>query len=194
MLNNQLDVRVLSFIKLLLQNKEKVSVRKVAKGVWYGHSIRMVHLSIHRLLNDKKIVRNSLWEIELVNMNIKMRRIPLVYEKVFDNSLKIYEFIRVSTKIAHEGKDYFLWKIQDDSMNKLTINDYDIVLIQKQDTAQNWDIVVVIFEESVLVREFQVENGHITLIPHSTNDIYKSISVTENLVIQWVFEKNLGKF
>lgn len=194
MLSNNLDSRVLLFIKLLLQNKERVSVRRIAKWVWYEHSIRMVHLAIHRLLDDKKIVRNNLWEIELPNTKIETRKIPLVRNIDWNGSFVIEDYIRISTKIVSENENYFLFKFKWESMNKCLINNGDLLLVKESITAKNWDVVVILIEGEVILRELQIDINTIKLIAHSTYEEYEPIVVIWNLVIKWVMFANLGQF
>jgi repressor LexA len=78
-------------------------------------------------------------------------------------------------------------------MNKDGIDDWDVVLVKKQSTCNNWDIVVALVDDSATLKEFRKENWIVKLIPHSTNSDNKTIIVTENLIIQWIFVVNLGK-
>lgn len=76
-------------------------------------------------------------------------------------------------------------------MNKKWIDSWDVVLIRKQSTANNWDIVVALINWDATLKEFKRELWFIKLIPHSTNLENKIIIVTEDLIIQWIYERNL---
>ena len=78
-------------------------------------------------------------------------------------------------------------------MDKKEINPWDVVLIKEQNTCKNGDVVVALIDDSATLKEFRMENGIVKLIPHSTNSENKTIIVTEDFVVQWVLEMNLGK-
>jgi repressor LexA len=67
-------------------------------------------------------------------------------------------------------------------------------LIRQQNTASNGDIVVALIDDSATLKEFQIWEGIVKLIPYSSNKVHKPIIVTEDLIIQGKFEKNLGEF
>lgn len=193
MWNNDLDSRVFLYIKLLLKNHKNVSVRSIAKWVWYEHSIRTVHLSIHRLFTEKKIIRNSSWQIELSNTKIEMRKIPLVYDINKNGSLLIGDYFRISTKIVSEYYDYFLFRFNWDSMSKLSIKSWDLLLIRQTKTAAAGDVVLVIVDNNVVLRELRIKDEKIALVPHSIYTEYEEIIVNKSMIIVWVFVTNLGK-
>lgn len=198
---SDLDNKVLNFIKNLLINNEKISIRKIAKGLSMENSLRSIQLSIERLKEKWNLFINFDWKIEFLSndwvLNVKTRLIPLVWEIACwwpilaqDN---IENEIPISEEIVKKHQNYFLLRTIGDSMNKKGIENWDIVLIRLQPSCNNWDIVVALINEKATLKEFRKENWVIKLIPHSTNLENKTIIVTENLIIQGVYEKNLGK-
>ena len=68
-----------------------------------------------------------------------------------------------------EGYTYFYLRVQGDSMN-LKFNEGDIVLVQKQDTLENDEIVVILVDgNDATVKKYKSENGLVILEPMSTN-------------------------
>lgn len=198
---SDLDNKVLNFIKNLLIDNEKISIRKIAKGLSMENSLRSVQLSIERLKENWKLFINFDWKIELLGedevFNIKTRLIPLIWDiacwwPILAQENIDYE-VPISEDIVKSHYNYFLLRTVWDSMNKDWIDDGDVILVRQQSTCNNWDIVVALIDEKATLKEFRKENWIVKLIPHSTNPENKTIIVTENLIIQGAYERNLGK-
>lgn len=69
----------------------------------------------------------------------------------------------------------FLLRVQGDSMQKTGIFDGDLVVVRKQDTARNGEIVAARVGEEATVKRFQKTGGKVTLFPE--NDAYEPIEV-----------------
>ncbi|HLS89585.1 MAG TPA: transcriptional repressor LexA [Sphingobacteriaceae bacterium] len=63
----------------------------------------------------------------------------------------------------------FMLRVRGDSMIGAGIHDGDMVVVRKQDHAQNGDIVVVLLEDEATVKRFYHENTHIRLQPEHPN-------------------------
>ena len=75
----------------------------------------------------------------------------------------------------------FMLNVKGNSMINIGIYDGDRVLVKKQDTAENGDIVVALLEDSATVKTFYKEDGHFRLQPE--NDEMKPIIVNEVSVL-----------
>lgn len=76
--------------------------------------------------------------------------------------------------------DYFALKIQGESMINAGICDKDIIIVCKQATAENGDIIVALVDDSATVKRFYKKDGKIIL--HPENDfmedmIFDSVSI-----------------
>ena len=71
------------------------------------------------------------------------------------------------------GKDFFMLKVQGDSMINAGIHDGDLVIAQKQKEAQNGEIVIGLIEEEATVKSYYKEKDHIRLQPE--NESYDPI-------------------
>ena len=67
-----------------------------------------------------------------------------------------------------KNKDLFILTVSGESMIEAAILDGDMVIVQKQETANNGDIVVALVEDSATVKTFYKENGHFRLQPENS--------------------------
>ncbi len=79
------------------------------------------------------------------------------------------------------NQDAFMLKVRGESMIEAGILDGDFVLVSKQSTARNGDIVVALIEDEATVKTFYRENGYVRLQPE--NPYMEPIIVRENLSI-----------
>ena len=77
--------------------------------------------------------------------------------------------------------DAFMLKVSGDSMINRGIMHNDLVLVKKQPTAVNGEMVVALIEDSATVKTFYRERGRIRLQPE--NDDYEPIYVTEVTIL-----------
>ncbi len=70
-------------------------------------------------------------------------------------------------------EDVFILNVSGDSMTGAGIFDKDRIIAQKQDFAQNGDIVVAMIEDEATVKRFYLENGRFKLQPE--NEKYQPI-------------------
>ncbi len=77
-------------------------------------------------------------------------------------------------------KDCFALKVEGDSMINVGIYSNDIIIVQKQDTAKNGDIVVALIDDSATVKRFYKKSNKIILHPENdtmTDMIYTDVTV-----------------
>ncbi len=77
--------------------------------------------------------------------------------------------------------ELFMLRVQGESMVNAGIFNGDKILIQKQETAQNGDIVVALVEDSATVKRFYKEDGYFRLQPE--NDTMKPIIVDDVSIV-----------
>ena len=68
-----------------------------------------------------------------------------------------------------EGEDLFMLNVQGSSMIKIGMFDGDKVVVKRQETADNGDIVVALVDDSATVKRFFKRNGKIILHPENDN-------------------------
>ncbi|MCI8455394.1 MAG: transcriptional repressor LexA [Lachnospiraceae bacterium] len=67
------------------------------------------------------------------------------------------------------NKEVFMLKVKGESMIEAGILNNDKVIVAKQPTAQNGDMVVALLEDSATVKTFYREDGHIRLQPENSS-------------------------
>ena len=77
--------------------------------------------------------------------------------------------------------DTFMLKVQGESMINAGIFDGDQILVEKQETARNGDMVVALVDDSATVKTFYKEDGHFRLQPE--NDTMEPIYVNEVVIL-----------
>lgn len=68
-----------------------------------------------------------------------------------------------------KNKDLFILTVSGESMIEAAILDGDMVIVQKQETARNGEIVVALVDDSATVKTFYKENGHFRLQPENSS-------------------------
>lgn len=96
--------------------------------------------------------------------------------------------ISISTKLIRKDKKYFILRASGNSMNKANIDDGDLVLIRKEQTAENGDRVVALIDDEATIKEFKNNGDHIILLPKSTNKEHQPIILTRDFKIQGIVE------
>ena len=77
--------------------------------------------------------------------------------------------------------DLFMLKVKGDSMINAGIFDGDKIIVKKQETANNGDIVVCLIDDSATVKRFFTKNGKIIL--HPENDLMDDIVLDEAYIL-----------
>jgi len=85
-------------------------------------------------------------------------------------------FLAVANEIAR-GKETFALKVKGDSMIEDGILDGDLVIIRRQETADNGDIVCALIENEATLKRFHQQGGVVLLKPANKN--YEPITVSK---------------
>lgn len=94
--------------------------------------------------------------------------------------------IDVSTKIAKPGHRYFLLRAKGTSMNRVGINDKDLVLVRQQPAAEPGDKVVALINNEATIKHFYREGNMVVLRPNSTDRSHKPIVLLDDFIVQGV--------
>ena len=118
----------------------------------------------------------------------KKHNIPLVGVVTCGKPILATENIEayIPYEVKGDPKEYFFLRAIGDSMNmsKTKINDGDLVLIKKQQTAETGDEVVALVSDEATIKVFKKENDRVVLEPKSNNPIHKPLYIFEDLRIQ----------
>ncbi|MGM0438070.1 MAG: transcriptional repressor LexA [Bacillota bacterium] len=75
--------------------------------------------------------------------------------------------------LKNTNKDFFMLEVRGDSMINVGIHDGDLVIAQKQNHAENGEVVIGLIEDEATVKTYYKEKDHIKLQPE--NDSYEPI-------------------
>lgn len=78
----------------------------------------------------------------------------------------IEEYVRLPVALFGKG-DFFILRATGDSMINAGIEDNDLVLVRKQNTAEPGQIVVALIEDEATLKRFYPEHGHVRLHPEN---------------------------
>lgn len=181
------DYQILKFIQDQLATRGfPPTVREICTEVGLA-STATVHARLRKLEEHGLIVKEGAKNrsIRVVSYNNSVTdeaytRIP-VYGRITAGQPitaveDIGESFPVPMSLAH-NRELFMLKVSGESMINAAILDGDLIIVQKQPTAENGDIVVALINgEEATVKTFYKENGHIRLQPE--NDAMSPIIVT----------------
>lgn len=81
----------------------------------------------------------------------------------------IQDYFPLPLNYFNSNKEIFLLKIDGESMIEAGILDGDYVIVEKQPTANNGEIVVALIDDSATVKRFYKKNGYIKLQPENSS-------------------------
>ena len=188
---------VLQKIKDFITRQEKLTVRGLQVALGYP-SPRSISVMLEQLMTKWWIYRDSRDQITLsptlTSDSVSVRNIPLIGAIACGMPIFAEENIEteipVSTSIVSSNKKYFFLRADGDSMDKKWIESGDLVLIEETNIAESGKVVVALINDEATLKEFQVKNESVFLIPHSTNPRHKPIILdgeSDSFSIQWVF-------
>jgi len=176
------QLRVLNFVnEEINRNGYAPTVREICQALDLK-STSTVHGYLARLEKKGLIQKNALKPrtIRVVNkMNMaeqkfytskEMVDVPIVGKVTAGAPILAVENIEDSFPLPIDfvgNSETFMLRVRGDSMIDAGILDGDLVLVRKQDTAKNGDIVVALIEDEATVKKFYKEKGFIRLQPQN---------------------------
>ena len=187
--------QILEYIKSEILNKGyPPSVRDICQAVNLK-STSSVHSHLETLEKNGFIRRDPTKprtiEINDDNFNLVRREVvnvPMVGTVAAGQPILAIENIDNYFPIPSEympNEETFMLKVKGESMINAGILDGDNILVKRQNTAKNGDMVVALVEDSATVKTFYKENGHIRLQPE--NDYMDPIILPDVEIIGKVF-------
>lgn len=184
-------------IKDFITRQEKLTVRGLQVALGYA-SPRSISVMLEQLMLKWWVYRDSHEQITLsptlTTDSVSVRNIPLIGAIACGMPIFAEENIEteipVSTNIVSPNKKYFFLRADGDSMDKKWIENGDLVLIEETNNAEPGNVVVALINDEATLKEFQIKNNSIFLMPHSSNPRHKPIILdgeTDSFSIQWVF-------
>ena len=191
---------VYNFIKKATREKGyPPAVREICEAVGLS-STSSVHAHLETLERKGYIKRSRSKNrcIEILEgdfyQNPEVASLPIVGKVTAGQPIlaveNIEDYFPVPISYAGSGESFML-KVQGDSMIEKGIASGDLVIIKKQNTANNGDIVVALLDDSATIKTFYKENGHFRLQP--ANPVYQPI-ITDDVVILGVLTGLFRKY
>jgi repressor LexA len=169
---------ILNFLKDEIRMKGyPPSVREIANAVGLK-STSTVHGHLERL-EKKGFIRRDPSKpraIEILDCSTYLSKkelvnVPVVGKVTAGEPILAVENIEDTFPIPAEylnNSDVFMLTVRGDSMIEAGILDGDYVIVQKQPTASNGEIVVALIEDEATVKTFYKEEDHIRLQPENS--------------------------
>ena len=186
---------ILDYIKNeILKKGYPPTVREICETV-HLKSTSSVHSHLETLEKNGYIRRDPTKPraIEIIDENFNLTRremvnVPLVGKVAAGEPILATENIESYFPVPAEympNVESFMLRVQGESMINAGIFDGDNILVQRQDTARNGDMVVALVEDSATVKTFYKEGDHIRLQPE--NDTMDPIIVPDCTILGKVF-------
>ena len=131
-------------------------IRLEKKGLLYRDSMKPRAISVP---SDHQMYRTEMINVPIVG-RVSAGSPILATENIED-------YIALPQSRLGEGEHYVLG-VRGESMIEAGIMDGDYVVVRKQPTAYNGDIVVAMVEDDATVKRFYRENGHFRLQPENS--------------------------
>lgn len=187
--------QILEYIKAeILSKGYPPAVRDICQAVNLK-STSSVHSHLETLEKNGYIRRDPTKPrtIEILDDNFNLVRremvnVPIVGTVAAGQPILAVENIENYFPIPSEympNEETFMLKVKGESMINAGILDGDQILVKRQSTAKNGDMVVALVEDSATVKTFYKENGHIRLQPE--NDYMDPIILPDVEIIGKVF-------
>ena len=171
---------VLKYIKkYIASHGYPPAIREICKGVNLSSPATVfVHMKNLEKLGYIKTTSNKFRTIEIVGENEYAQKqedvvkVPLLGKITAGSPITAIEqpneFFDIPASLIPATATIFTLHVSGESMINVGIYDGDYVIVQKQSTAKNGDIVVAMTEENeATIKTFYKENGHIRLQPEN---------------------------
>lgn len=162
-------------------------------------AIGSVQKTVQQLIQKGYVINTGKWRgLELAEpVDVMAVRIPLagtVAAGAPIEAIETRDYVDVARTMIQPGQSYFALRVKGDSMIEDHILDGDIVVIRKQKTPQQNDIVVALIDDEATLKRFHKSKGVIEL--HPANKKYKPILVnpTHNFEILGILSGIIRKY
>ena len=186
---NVQEQRVLDYIKETIRTTGyPPSVREICAALNFK-STSSAHQYISRLADkgyiDKKDLKTRAIRVIGAESTISVPIVgkvaagePILAQENIEDYFSIGEIFFRQDELKN---DNYILKVQGESMINAGINDGDYIIVSKQETARNGQIVVAMIDGNATVKTFYKENGYIRLQPE--NDTMEPIIVKDVTIL-----------
>lgn len=170
MINEEKLTRVMDYIrKFSEENGYTPSVREIGKECGIK-STATVHSYIEKLQNKGYLNKTENKKRAVTIGKGTGVTVPLIGTVTAGQPIFAYENYEDYYTFPvgeFKGEEIFMLRVQGTSMIDAGIMDGDKIIVRRQETAQNGDIVIALVDDSATVKRFYAKNGQIILHPEN---------------------------
>jgi repressor LexA len=172
--------KILEFIEQhTREHKYPPSVREIGAAVGL-RSPSTVHAHLKSLKEKGALHKDDrkTRSLSIPGRNLTADGVPILGKITAGAPILAFEEDRGSLAYQPPGTgDFFALEVRGDSMSGIGILNGDYVIVRKQDTARNGQVVVALLEDEATVKRLKLEDGKIWLLPE--NPEYQDISADD---------------
>lgn len=176
--------RIYNYLQTVIpQQGYAPSVREICEAVGLK-SPSTVHFHLKRLQERGLIEKGDFKGRAIVLVDRREKnRIPVLGHVAAGSPILAQECVEdyLTFECAGREDEFFALRVRGQSMLKAGILPDDLVIVRRQQTAVNGEIVVALLGEEATVKRFSKREGHIWLLPE--NDAYEPIDGTDAQVL-----------
>ena len=172
--------------KFIAENGYSPTVREICKACDIK-STATVFTYLNQLA-DRGVINKAENRNRAVSLKQKVVNVPLIGTVAAGQPIFASENYEDMYSIPNNffmGEDLFMLNVKGDSMINIGMFDGDKIVVRKQETANNGDIVVALVDDSATVKRFFKRNGEIVLHPENDNMqdfIFKEVQILGKVV------------
>lgn len=172
----QMTEQIYNYLKTVIpQQGYAPSVREICEAVGLK-SPSTVHFHLKRLQEQGLIEKGDFKGRAIVLVDAQEKnRIPILGNVAAGAPILAQECIEdyLTFDCGGQEADYFALRVRGESMLNAGILPGDLVVVRRQQTASNGEIVVAMIEDEATVKRFSRQKGHVWLLPE--NEDYSPI-------------------
>ena len=155
------------------------SVREIGEAVGLK-SPSTVHFHLKHL-EEAGVIEKGAGKGRAITLKVPLaaeNQVPIVGNVAAGNPILAQECIEdyLTFETGGHSDEYFALRVRGESMLNAGILPGDLVVVQRQKTARNGEIVVAMIEDEATVKTYSRRNGEVWLLPE--NDAYEPIDGT----------------
>lgn len=158
-----------------IADNTKLSTATVSRYLSYMKEQGMIDYKGHRNITTRHQRITNIETVEVPVLGAVSCGLPKYAEG------NIEEYVRLPVSVFGRG-EYFLLRANGDSMIEVGIDDGDLVLVKKQNFAENGQIVVALMEDEATLKRFYSEPRQRRIRLHPENSKMKDIYVSDCII------------
>lgn len=129
---------------------------------------KIFHITVNDLIEDDEKAIKQIGGYDLLSGETNL--IPLVGQVVAGKPIESPEYLEGYVYVAYKNPDeYFALKVKGDSMINAGITERSILIVHKQNCAENGDIIIASIDGESTVKRYREDKGAVFLVPENPN-------------------------